>query len=65
MADTTRIATQDIYAAPGVLAFTRGSVVPASVVENLKAHDLVASPRTKAATEAVQAATAPEAPAAA
>jgi hypothetical protein len=63
MADTTYIATQDIYAAPGVLAFTKGTVVPVSVVENLKAHDKVASDRTKAAAEAVKVATAPEAPA--
>lgn len=55
MADTTYIATDDIYAAPGVLAFTKGSVVPVSAVENLKAHELVASDRTKTAAEAIKA----------
>ena len=54
MAETTYIATENIFAAPGVLAFTKGTVVPVSVVENLKVHDKVASTRTKAAAEAVQ-----------
>ncbi len=58
MADTTYIATDDIYAAPGVLAYTKGSVVPVSAVENLKVHELVASDRTKAAAEAVKTTTA-------
>lgn len=55
MADTVYIATQDIYAAPGVLAYTKGSVVPGSAVENLKAQESVASNRTKAAREAIEA----------
>ena len=54
MADTRYIATADIAAAPGVFAFRKGDVVPASAVENLKAHDKVASERTKAAKEVVK-----------
>ena len=54
MADTQYIATEHIYAAPGVLAFTKGQVVPADAVENLKATDKVASARTKAAHEAIE-----------
>lgn len=54
MADTTHIATEDIWAAPGVLAFTKGQVVPASAIENLNARDKVASSRTKAAGTAVK-----------
>ena len=59
MADTVYIATQNIEAAPGVLAFTKGQVVPASAVENLKAYDKVASERTKAAKAAIQETTTP------
>jgi hypothetical protein len=55
MADTTYIATADIYAAPGVKAFSKGSVVPASAVANLGAEDKVAGSRSKAAAEAVKA----------
>lgn len=55
MADTVYIATDNIEAAPGVLAFAKGSVVPASAVENLKAQDKVASDRTKAAREVLDA----------
>ena len=50
----THIATQDIYAARGVLAFRRGDVVPDSAVENLGAQDKVASERTKAAQAVVR-----------
>lgn len=55
MADTQHIAIENIYAAPGVLAFTKGQVVPADAVTNLKAQDKVASARTKAAHEAIEA----------
>lgn len=48
------IATEDIYAAPGVKAYNAGDEVPASAVENLGAKDKVASPRTKAAQTAVK-----------
>ncbi len=54
MADTTYIATADIYAARGVLAFRKGDVVPASAIENLGAQDKVASDRTKAAQAVVR-----------
>jgi hypothetical protein len=54
MSDTRHIATADIYAAPGVLAYRKGQVVPASAVENLGAKDKVASERTKAAATAVK-----------
>ena len=54
MAETTYIATADIEAAPGVYAFRKGDVVPVSAVENLKAHELVASSRTKAAAEVLK-----------
>ena len=53
MAETIYIATKNIYAAPGVLAFAKGNVVPASAVENLKAQDKVASQRTKAGQAAL------------
>lgn len=52
MSDTRHIATADIYAAPGILAFRKGDEVPASAVENLGAQDSVASDRTKAAETA-------------
>lgn len=54
MSDTRHIATEDIYAAPGVLAYTKGSEVPASAIENLKVQDKVASASSKAAKEAVK-----------
>jgi len=60
MADTVHIATENIYAAPGILAFTKGMVVPADAVENLKVQDKVASQRTKAAAEAIESLVTPE-----
>jgi hypothetical protein len=51
----TYIATADIEAAPGVLAFKKGDIVPASAVKNLKAE-------TKVAEAAKAAPAAPEAP---
>lgn len=54
MADTRYIATENIYAAAGVLAYNKGSIVPPSAVENLNAQDKVASDRTKAAKVAVE-----------
>lgn len=54
MADTLHIAVENIYAAPGVLAFTKGQVVPADAVTNLKAQDKVASQRSKAAQAAIE-----------
>jgi hypothetical protein len=56
MAETTYIATEDIYVAAGVAAFRKGNVVPAAVVENLGIKDKVASATTKAAQAAVKAA---------
>ncbi len=50
---TRKIATQDIYAAPGVLAFRVGDPVPESVIENLQAQDKVANETTKTAREAL------------
>jgi hypothetical protein len=50
---TRKIAVQDIYAAPGVLAFRVGDPVPDSAVENLKAQDKVANETTKTAQTAV------------
>jgi hypothetical protein len=55
---TTYIATEDIFVARGVRAFSQGDVVPASVVENLDIKDKVASDRTKAAASAKDAAVA-------
>ena len=51
---TTYIATEDIYVARGVRAFSAGQAVPASVVENLGIQDKVASDRTKAAKAAAK-----------
>jgi hypothetical protein len=55
---TTYIAIQDIYVARGVRAFSKGEVVPTSVVENLSLQSKVASQRTDAAKDAVQGAAA-------
>lgn len=52
MTDTTKIATEDIQVAPGVYAFRKGDVVPASVVDSLGIKDKVDSESTKAATAA-------------
>ncbi|MBP2323355.1 hypothetical protein JOF56_003740 [Kibdelosporangium banguiense] len=52
MSDTRHIATQDIYAAPGVLAYRKGSEVPASAVENLDCKDKVATEHPKAQSAA-------------
>lgn len=48
------VATENIYAAPHVLAYRKGDAVSASAVEALGAIDKVASDRTKAAHEAVK-----------
>ena len=48
------IAIADIYAAPGVLAFTKGSIVPASAADNLNARDKVQGEKSKAAKSAVE-----------
>lgn len=53
MTATTYIATEDIYVARGVRAFSKGDTVPASVVDNLGVQDKVASARTNAAKDAV------------
>ncbi len=47
-------ATQDIYAAPGVLAYRKGDIVPDSAVTNLGVQDKVAGEKTKAVAEAVK-----------
>lgn len=47
-------ATADIYAAPGVLAFRKGDVVPDSVAKLPEVKDKVASEKTKAVETAVK-----------
>ncbi len=47
-------ATQDIYAAPGVLDYRKGDIVPDSAVKNLGAEDKVAGEKTRAVAEAVK-----------
>jgi hypothetical protein len=58
---TAYIATEDIYVARGVRAFSTGDTVPASVVENLGVQEKVSSSRTNAAKDAAAKA-APPAP---
>ncbi len=48
------IAIADIYAAPGVLAFTKGSVVPAAAADNPNARDKVPGAKSHAANSAVE-----------
>ena len=47
-------ATQDIYAAPHVLAYRKGDEITEDAVKNLNAQDKVASERTKAVAKAVE-----------
>ena len=48
-----KFATEDIYAAPGFLAYKKGDYVPESAIKNLKVEGKVAAGGTKAVTEAV------------
>lgn len=60
MTASRKIATEDIFVARGVRAFTAGSVVPDSVVKALGIESKVAGQNTKAAAEAVKAPAKPE-----
>lgn len=54
MSSTTYVATEDIFAAPGVRAFRKGDVVPSDIAALPEVKDKVASSSTKAAQEAVK-----------
>lgn len=54
MTAATIRATEDIYLAPGVLAFRKGDIVPASAAKHPAAEGKTATERTKAVATAVQ-----------